>query len=407
MPLFEYRAIDAAGKPQKGSIEADALKTARQKLKKQGLMVTSISEKNTLKAKNENKVPFAGLFSGRLSTTDIALITRQLASLVKANIPLVEALNALVDQTENDTLKFVLSQVKQDVNEGSSLAKAMGKHTKAFDPIYVNMIDAGESSGTLGVVLLRLADLKEGQMRLKSKVSSAMTYPILMMVVSAGLMIAIFAFVIPKLAKVFESMNKPMPATTRFLIWLSDFILSYWYAIIVGGTLATILFLRFIRSEGGRPKWDAFKLRAPLFGVLIRMVSVTRFAGTMGTLLSSGVPILNAMNISKNLIDNIPIQKAIINARENITEGQSIAEPLRKSGEFPPLVIHMIAIGEKTGELPDMLRNIAETYEEQLNSRIEKMTAMIEPLMIVCMGGVVGFIVISIFVPLLNMSSLK
>lgn len=407
MPLFEYRAIDAAGKPQKGSIEADALKTARHKLKKQGLMVTSISEKNTLKSKTENKVPFAGLFSGRLSTTDIALITRQLASLVKANIPLVEALNALVEQTENDTLKFVLSQVKQDVNEGSSLAKAMGKHPKAFDPIYVNMIDAGESSGTLGVVLLRLADLKEGQMRLKSKVSSAMTYPILMMVVSAGLMIAIFAFVIPKLAKVFESMNKPMPATTRFLIWLSDFILNYWYALIIGGTLATVFFLRFIRSESGRPKWDAFKLKAPLFGVLIRMVSVTRFAGTMGTLLSSGVPILNAMNIAKNLIDNVPIQKAIINARENITEGQSIAEPLRKSGEFPPLVIHMIAIGEKTGELPDMLRNIAETYEEQLNSRIEKMTAMIEPLMIVCMGGVVGFIVISIFVPLLNMSSLK
>lgn len=402
-PIFDYKALNLTGKSQKGIVEAENQKAARLKLKKQGLMVTEITEKTAAKPGGSGGIPFFGGFS----QADITLMTRQLASLVKANIPLVEALNALVDQTENEKLKVVLAQVRQDVNEGSSLAKATGSHPKAFDTIFVNMIEAGESSGTLSLVLLRLADLKDAQMRLRSKVVGAMTYPVLMMLVAAGLMLAIFTFVIPKLTKIFDSMNRPVPLLTKAIMMCSDFLVNWWF--LFAGALFFIswLFRRYISSEKGQPKWDAFKLRVPIVGPLIRTIAVTRFSSTMSTLLSSGVPILTSMNIAKNLVGNIPIANAISTARENITEGQSIADPLRKSGEFPPMMIHMISIGEKTGELPDMLRNVAETYEEQVNTKISSMTSLLEPLMIVGMGGAVGFIVLAVFMPLLELMNLN
>lgn len=403
-PIFDYKAFSSDGKAQKGIVEAEHAKAARQKLKKQGLMVTEVIEKSAAKPGSSGGVPFLG---GRVSVKDTAMMTRQLASLIKANIPLVEALNALVEQIEHDVLKVVLEKVRQDVNEGSSLAKALGAHPKVFDTIFVNMVEAGESSGTLGLVLLRLADLKEAQMRLRNKVVSGMTYPVLMMVVAAVLMIAIFTFVIPKLTKVFESMNKPIPPMTKVLMWVSGFVTDWWYLIGAAFLIGVVSFLNYIKSSGGRPKWDAFKLKAPVFGPLVRMIAMTRFASTMGTLLGSGVPILTAMAIARNLVDNIPIADAISKARENITEGQSIADPLKRSGEFPPMVIHMISIGEKTGELPDMLRNISENYEEQVTARIEGMTALIEPAMIIGMGLVVGFIVMAVFVPLLDISNIK
>lgn len=403
-PIFDYKALSAEGKTQKGIVEAENQKAARTKLKKQGLMVTEIHEKTAAKPSQGGGVPFIG---NRVSMREISLMTRQLASLVKANIPLVEALTALVDQTENEKLKVIIAQVRQDVNEGSSLAKATASHPKVFDTIFVNMIEAGESSGTLGLVLLRLADLKEAQMRLRGKIITAATYPALMMGVAAFLMIAIFTFVIPKLAKVFESMNKPMPATTKFLMAVSDVIVNWWLLIGIGAGVVLWLFRQWTNSPQGRPKWDAFKLSTPVMGPLIRMIAVTRFSSTMATLLGSGVPILTCMNIAKNLVGNVPIERAVVEARENITEGQSIADPLRKSGEFPPMMIHMIAIGEKTGELPAMLQNVAETYEEQINSRIESMTSLLEPIMIIGMGGAVGFIVISVFLPLLEISNIN
>lgn len=403
-PIYDFKAYTLAGKLQKGIIEADSQKSARVKLKKQGLMVSEMTEKNAAKPNTSGGIPF---FSGGVKVQEISLITRQLASLVKSNIPLVECLAALTDQTENERLKVVLAQVRQDVNEGSSLAKAVSSHPKIFDNIFVNMIEAGESSGTLGLVLLKLADLKEAQMRLRSKVQSAMTYPVLMLVVGVVLMLVIFTAVIPKLAKVFESLNKPMPPITQALINISDFVLTWWFLIIGFAFGAAALFKRYISSKAGRPKWDQFKLNAPVIGPLIRMVAVTRFASTMSTLLGSSVPILTAMNISKNLVDNAPIANAIQSARENITEGQSIAEPLRRSGQFPPMMIHMIAIGEKTGELPDMLRNVSVTYEDQINAKVAAMTSLIEPIMIIGMGGMVGFIVISVLMPLMDMSNIN
>jgi general secretion pathway protein F len=402
-PMYDYKALDLSGKNSKGLVEAESLKTARQKLKKQGLMVTEIAER-TAAQKKTGGVPFLG---NRVGVKDLALMTRQLASLVKANIPLVEALTALVEQTDNEKLKVVMAEVRQDVNEGASLAKAVSKHPKIFDHIFINMIEAGESSGTLGLVLLRLADLKEAQMRLRSKVIGGMTYPLLMMGVAFFLMLAIFTFVIPKLAQIFSSMNKPIPLSTQLLMNLSALIVNWWFVLIGGGFAFFVLFSRYIRSPKGRPKWDRFLLKVPVLGPLLRMIAVTRFAGTMSTLLGSGVPILTSLNIAKNLVGVIPIAEAIANARENITEGQSIAEPLRRSGEFPPLVIHMIAIGERTGELPEMLKNISNNYEEQINTRIDALTSLLEPLMIVGMGGAVGLIVMSVFTPLLEMSNIN
>lgn len=403
-PIFDYKAYNPAGKAVKGIIEAENQKAARAKLKKQSLMVTEIEEKTAAKPKAAGSINF---FGTGVSSSETSMMTRQLASLVKANIPLVEALNALVDQTENQKLKVILSQVRQDVNEGSSLAKAVGVHSRVFDNIFVNMIEAGESSGTLGLVLLRLADLKEAQMRLRAKVISGMTYPALMLVVASSLMLGIFTFVIPKLTKIFESMNKPIPALTRFLMTVSDTIVNWWFLFAGAGFLIFVLFRRYINTPAGRKNWDIFKLKTPIVGGLVRMVAVTRFSRTMSTLLGSGVPILTSMSIARNLVDNVPIANAIAEARENITEGQSIAEPLRRSGEFPPMMIHMISIGEKTGELPDMLKNVAETYEEQVNTKIDSMTSLLEPLMIIFMGGAVGFIVMSVFMPLMEMMNLN
>jgi general secretion pathway protein F len=407
MPVFEYKAYAPSGKPTRGIVEAENSKAARLKLKKQGMAVYEIGEKLAGKASAASNQAAQGLFGGRASVKDIAMMTRQLASLVKANIPLVECLAAMVEQAEIPQIKLVLAQVRQDVNEGASLGKAMAKHPKVFDNIFVNMIEAGESSGTLNLVLLRLADLKESQMRLRSKIISGMTYPALMMGVATILLIVIFTFVIPKLTAVFDSMNKKMPPLTVFLMDLSSIMVNYWYLLLGGGFLGTMTFFKFINSESGKPQWDAFKLKMPVVGPLVRMIGVTRFASTMSTLLGSGVPILSAMNIAKNLVGNTLMAKAIADARENITEGQSIADPLRRSGQFPPMVIHMISIGEKTGELPAMLKNVSETYEEQVSTRIDGMTALLEPLMIIVMGGMVGTIVMAVFVPLMDISNIN
>ncbi len=405
MALYEYKAIGLDGKSSKGHIESDTIKTARQKLKKQGLMVTDIFEKNAVQ--KGGQASGITLFANRVSQDEVTIMTRQLASLIKANIPLVDALTALIEQIESVGLKSILSQVREAVNEGTALGKALAQHPKAFDHIYINMVEAGESSGTLGLVLLKLADLKEAQTRLKRKVVGGMTYPAIMFIVAMGVLIAIFVFVIPKLQGIFVSMNKALPMSTTILIWISEQIVTWWPALLIGVMFIMYLFNRYINTTNGREKWDRFKLVAPIFGKITRMMAITRFTGTMSTLLASGVPILTSMAIAKNLVGNVHIARAIENARSNITEGQSIADPLKKSGEFPPLVIHMIAIGEKTGELPAMLKNVADSYDEQVTVGIDSMTAMLEPAMIVFMGGTVGFIVVSVIMPLMEMSNLS
>jgi general secretion pathway protein F len=405
MAIFEYAGTDRAGKAVRSTVDAESVKAARQKLKKTGLVILTVKEKGAAKAKSTLFPSLSG--GGKVSLATLSTMTRQFASLIKANIPLVEALAALVDQTEHPGLRSALADIRQKVNEGSSLKNALNAHPKIFTPIFINMVESGESSGTLPLVLLRLADFMESQVRLRGKISSAMMYPLLMMAVGGGLMLMIFTFVIPKIAGIFVSMNRAMPWYTQLLMNFSFFLVNYWWLLfgIVG--LFVWLVRRYLATVKGKAKKDEVMLKLPLFGDLVRMIAVTRFAGTLATLLKGGVPLVAALGIVKSVMDNVVLANAIVAARANITEGQSITEPLRRSGQFPTLLIHMVGIGERTGELPQMLEMVAENYEEQINRRVEGLTSLLEPLMIVAMGAAVGIIVMAVFVPLLQLQQLK
>ena len=400
MPIFSYKGLDRTGKEIKATLNTDSIISAKQKIKSMGIMLIDIKEK-----KAKEGISFS--FGKKVKVQDLALMTRQLATLVKAKIQIVEALAALQDQVDNDHLKVVLSEVKSDVNEGSSLAKSMGKHPKVFNNVYINMVEAGEASGTLEIVLLRLADFTEAQMKLKNKIQSAMTYPILMAFIGFGMMNVIFIFVIPKIAKVFTAMKKDLPLPTQIAIGISHFMQHYWWALILGIILGIWLFFKYINSNSGKKRWHGLILKLPIFGVLVKMINVSRFCSTLATLLASGVPILTAMSIVKNLVPNVWMNLAIEKAKENISEGGSIATALKESGYYPSMVTHMITLGERSGELESMLKIVSENYEEQVDSKISGLTSLLEPLMMVGMGLAVGFIVMAVVVPMMDMSSIK
>ena len=295
--------------------------------------------------------------------------------------------------------------VKQKVNEGASLADALREHPKVFSELYVNMIRAGESSGALDVVLVRLADFTESQALLRNKIIGAMLYPAIMVVVGIAIVGILFVVVIPKVTKIFDDMNVTLPWTTRILIGVSSFARDYWYVVLVAIPALVFGLRRFVRTARGRAWWDRTKLGAPVFGELIRMLSLSRFAKTLATLLASGVPLLTAMDIVRNIVSNTLLADVIDKARDAIREGESIAAPLRRSGQFPPLVYHMIAIGERSGQLEEMLQNVARSYEAQVEMRVGALTSLLEPVMIVAMGGGVAFIVFSILMPIMQLNT--
>jgi general secretion pathway protein F len=407
MPIFEYTGTDRNGTAVRSRVDAESIKTAKQKVKKTGIVLLSIEEKSAAKGSLMAKLfpTFSG--GGSVNLRILAVTTRQFASLIKANIPLVEALAALIDQTENLKLKSVLADVRQQVNEGSSLKEALAKHPKVFQPIFINMVESGEASGTLPLVLVRLAEFMEAQVRLRSKIAGAMTYPLIMAFVGGTLMMGIFTFVIPKIANVFQGMNKKLPWYTELVMDISHFLVNYWWAVILGVTFTVFATRKYVSTESGRVKKDRYLLKAPLFGDLTRMIAMSRFASTMATLLNGGVPLVTALGIVKAVVGNEIISSAIVTAREDITEGQSMSDPLRRSGEFPSLLLHMISIGERTGELPSMLEMVSKNYEEQVNSRIERLTTLLEPMMIVFMGLSVGVIVMAVFMPLLDLQKIN
>jgi general secretion pathway protein F len=402
MPVFEYKALDARGKPVSGMLDAADPKALRGMLRKDGIFLTEIVVESKVKSLASREVK---LGRGRIKALDISVMTRQLATLIGAGIPLVESLTALVDQVEKERLKKVLSQIRERVNEGSSLADAMGDHPKVFVALYVNMIRAGESSGTLDVVLNRLAEFTDYQVRLRSKVMGAMMYPIIMVIVAIIIVAVLFVVVVPKITKIFERLKEGLPLPTEILIAVSSFVKNWWWAILLVGFGTIFLLVRYFRyTEAGREKWDRFALKVPIFGSLTRMIAIARFTKTLSTLLASGVPLLTALNIVKNVLNNKILEKVVEEARVSIQEGESIAAPLKRSKEFPPIVTHMIAIGEKSGELESMLSNVAAAYEQQVDNKINTLTSLLEPIMIVSMGGVVGFIVFSILLPILKMN---
>ncbi len=419
MAVFEYKGLNAEGKNLTGLREADSPKSLRALLRKDGIFLTEVVAQSEGGARSKkgrigsnasslmkSEVNIRKMARGRVNTEDIAVMTRQLATLLGAGVTLVEALATMVDQVEKEQLKRILSDVKQRVNEGSSLADALAQHTAIFGNLYVNMIRAGEHSGALDSVLLRLAEFTEGQAELKGRLIGAMIYPVIMVVIGGGILILMMTFVVPSVAKIFESMNAVLPLSTRALIWMSDVIRNYWFVIfpsIFGGAFGVF---RWTRSEKGKPAWDKLALKLPLFGNVTRLLAMARFARTLATLLKSGVPLLTALDIVKAIITNTVLSEVIDKARDSIREGESIATPLKRSGEFPPLVYHMIAIGERSGQLEDMLLNVANSYENQTRMRIDSLMALLSPMMIVLMAGFVGFVAVSILNPMLKMNTL-
>ncbi len=406
MPVFEYKALTAGGKTVEGLREADSPKALRAVLRREDVFLTEVLGEKQVKAQQAREVNVRRWVLGRVSATHLAIATRQLAVLVGAGIPLVEALTALVDQVEHERLKRVLGDVKQRVNEGAALADALAAHPRVFSTLYVNMIRAGEHSGALEVVLVRLSDFTESQARLRSKILGTMTYPIAMVGIGSVIVGILFSVVIPKITKIFEDTQAALPWNTRALIAFSSFVHGYWWALAALAALAIWGFLRWRRTPAGRARWDRAVLRTWVFGPLIRQIAIGRFARTLSTLLKSGVPLLTAMDIVKNIVGNTRLAEVIEQAREAIKEGESIAAPLKRSGEFPPLVYHMVAIGERSGALEEMLGNVADAYEDQVETTVGALTSLLEPLMIVGMGVVVAFIVFSVLMPILQINNL-
>ena len=422
MPVFEYRGLTPAGKQVKGLLEADSSRSLRQQLKRSGVFLTDVvaERESTAPARGKQngtavaqpkpslgsrEVQLGKLVRGRVTSDDVAIFTRQLSTLLHAGVTLVDGLTALVDQTEKERLKRIVSDVKTRVNEGSSLADALGQHGKVFGTLYVNMVRAGEASGALDAVLARLADFTEGQAKLRQKVLGTLIYPVIMTIIGIGILALLMTVVVPKVTKIFESMKVSLPWTTRLLIFTSNAFADFWWLIFPVAIGAVVAFFRWKASPKGRPVWDRFVLRAPVFGSLVRMLAIARFSRTLATLLRSGVPLLTSMDITKNVISNGVLSAVVENARDAIREGESIAGPLKRSGEFPPLVHHMIAIGERSGQLEEMLLNVADSYENQVSVRIGALTALMEPLIIVAMGVAVAFVAFSILMPILQLNT--
>lgn len=416
MPVFEYKGFDAGGKAIKGLRDADSIKALRAALKKEGVLATEVNEsgnKGKATGKKGEAPAKRGIldrevdlsFLARVSTEDLALATRQLATLLQAGVPMVDSFTALIDQTEDKALKRILSQVKTEVNEGIALGDALAKH-RVFDHIYVNMVRAGESSGTLDVVLERLADFKEGQAKIQGEITGALMYPMIMVFVGFINIGILFTVVVPRITRIFEHAKVQLPLQTRILMFASSAVKDWWWLMIIVAVAAVFFFRRWKGSEKGRAQWDSLILKIPIFGGVMRMIAVSRFARTLSTLLSSGVSLLVALDIVKNVVDNTRIKKAIEVARDAIREGEDISAPLKRSGEFPPMVTHMVAIGEKSGQLEQMLGRVAIAYEQRVDVRLKSLMSLLSPLLILAMGGAVGFIVFSILTPILQMNTL-
>ena len=415
MPIFEYKGVSNKGKQVSGVKDIDSARSLKELLRRDGIFLTQYAEQSRtggkksvvkgegVRAKGSREVD-VGRFFQRIKLMEISELTRQFGTLLKAGIPVVDSLTALIAQTENPKLKGVVTKIRQGVNEGQALGSAMGEHPKVFTDLYVSMIRAGESSGTLDLVFDRLSQFMEAQVALRTKVRGAMIYPIIMIAVTFVIISLLMIFVVPKMTEIFTEMGMELPFLTVALIAVSDAFVNFWWLIFGGVGLGIWGFIRWKKGEKGRATFDRMKLKFPVFGDLFRKIAIARFSRTLSTLLRSGVPLLNAMTIVRSVVDNAVMAAVIDKARDAIREGESIAGPLERSKQFPPMVTHMIAIGEKTGELEDMLGNVSDSYEAQVDARVSALTTILEPFMIVFMGVVVATIVFAVLTPMLQMS---
>jgi general secretion pathway protein F len=416
MPAYAYTGLNPAGKTIKGIETADSVPALKSLLKRQGVYLTAVTEATrgaataggggaTGSSVGSREIDLGQLFD-RIRPKDVAGITRLMSTLLCAGVTLPESLVALTDQVESPRFKNVLSDVGSKVNEGSSLADALAGHPKVFSKLYINMVRAGEASGSLETVLIRIADFMDQQEELRGKVTTAMFYPVAMGLVGVGVVTLLMVKVVPGIAEMFAGQGAELPFTTRSLINISAVISGYWWLLITLFIGAVTGFRKWHATPVGRELTDRFILATPIVGGLARRIAIARFARTLATMLASGVQLLQALDIVRSLLGNVVLEKVLTRARDEIREGAGIAVALKRSGQFPPLVTHMIAVGERSGQLEQMLTDLANAYDRESSAAITRLTAVLEPIMIVAMGGSVGFIVFAIMTPILQMNQM-
>jgi general secretion pathway protein F len=410
MPVYHYRGYRNDGGSASGVVDAENVKVARLKLRKEGVFPTDVVEQGEPAARQQEGTRIQAAHrigrSATLTPHDLSMMTRQFATLLVAGLPLVEALGVLVDQAEKKPTKTLLADIREQVRGGKALSAVLETYGKDFSPIYVHMVRAGEASGALDQILFRLSEFLEKQLALKHKVTNATIYPALMLLVGASVLFFLMAFVVPKITAVFTSMKQALPWPTVVLMSISRFFADYWL-LIVGIVAAGLFFIRrFIHTEKGRIVADRVTLRLPLIGDVARMVSISRLTGTLATMLASGVQLLDALDVSKRVMNNRVLEETVEGARQNIREGETIADPLKRSGEFPALVTHMIAVGERSGDMEEMLRRVSQIYDGEVDRVITRLTSLLEPVMILVMGVLVFFIVVAILLPIFEMGQM-
>ena len=402
MGVFQYQALSATGREIAGIIEADSPAAARRKLREQGLHPVNVGEGAAPStAAREIRL---GALSRRSAVEEVSLITRQLAVLFEAGMPIVNALSAVLEQVDTPRLERVIHEVRDQVRQGATLGDALAAHPREFTDLYVNMVRAGESSGALESVLFRLADYMENQIRVAHRIKSALAYPVIMCVFGLGIITFLMGFVVPKISQVFFSFGKDLPRVTMILIDSCNFIRDYWWLGIMG-LIGLVLGLRqYVKTDAGEKRWDWLRLNAPVFGELSSKLSVSRFARTLGTLIQGGLPMMPALDIVKRVVQNVILEDAVDEAKRAVRRGQDLATPLRESGLFPPMVVHMVALGERSGQLEKMLLRVADAYEEETQIKIDTLMTLLEPAIIVVMGLFVAFLVLAILLPIFDMS---
>ena len=404
MPVYEYTALNKSGKNVNGIIDADSLVAARQKLRGSGIFPVDVKETSSKpKDLRAGRASVSSLLK-RVKPAEVSIATRQLSILLGAGVPLVGSLDALLSQITNPLVKKIMAQVKESVNEGNSLAFALSAHPRAFSNVYVNMVRAGEASGSLDVVLERLADLGEHQQALKGRFQAALAYPVFMFLIGTLVLFFLMTFVVPNITQIFTEMQAALPMPTLVLISVSSFLKSFWWLILLGLVCLIVTIRQLKKTPKGSYLWDEAKLRIPIFGPINQKIALARFGRTLGSLLQAGVPLISALQIVRNIVNNIIIADVIDNAVEEIQAGKSLASPLAQSRWFPSILVQMIFVGEQSGELENMLGKIADTYERDVESHIMAMTSMLEPIMILLMGAIIGFIVVSILLPIFEMN---
>ncbi len=421
MPKYSYVAMDSRGKESKGTIEVASQNEAIGRVKEMGLFPTKIVEVDKVKESPDKKAKVAGRpagkkkgvnlniqipgLSGRVKSKVLTTFTRQLATLVDAGLPLLRGLRVLEKQEKNPTLKSIIAELALAIEGGSTFSEALAQHPKVFNRLFINMVKAGELGGVLEVVLNRLAEFMEKAQKIKGKVIAAMFYPVAVLVVATVILLILMVKVVPSFKQVFEGMleGASLPAFTRLVLGISEAIKDH--ILVTSGVVAAcfVVFLLFIRTKFGRHVWDKFKLKMPVLGPVVSKVAISRFTRTLGTLVSSGVPILQALTIVKETAGNVIVSNAVGQVHESVKEGETITAPLEASGVFPPMVISMVDVGEQTGALPEMLLKIADNYDEEVDNAVAAMTSLLEPIMIVFLAVVVGSIVIAMFMPLIEL----